>query len=131
MDTESALGALAALSQQTRLNTFRLLVKHQLEGLPAGEIARRMDVPQNTMSTHLAILSRSGLLVAERHSRSIVYRVDLDRFRALALFLMRDCCGGEAELCESLIAELVPGCGPEGPEPAARTGCHTDLVKAR
>ena len=110
MDIDSALTGLAALSQRTRLETYRLLVKHQPIGLPAGEVARLIDVPQNTMSTHLAILARAGLVVAERQSRSIVYRADLDRLRSLTLFLVRDCCGGEAELCESLIAELVPCC---------------------
>jgi DNA-binding transcriptional ArsR family regulator len=110
MDTDSALTALAALAQRTRLDTFRLLVKHQPAGLPAGEVARLMDVPQNTMSTHLATLARAGLVISERHSRSITYRADLARFRALTLFLVKDCCGGEAELCEALMSKLVPCC---------------------
>lgn len=110
MDIDSSLACLAALSQRTRLDTFRLLVRHQPDGLPAGDIARRMNVPQNTMSTHLAVLARAGLVISERQSRSIVYRADLDRLRSLTLFLVKDCCGGEAELCESLIAELVPCC---------------------
>ena len=110
MDIDSALTGLAALSQRTRLETYRLLVKHQPNGLPAGEIARLIDVPQNTMSTHLAVLAWASLVVAERQSRSVVYRADLERLRSLTLFLVKDCCGGEAELCESLIAELVPCC---------------------
>lgn len=110
MNIDSSLACLAALSQRTRLDTFRLLVRHQPDGLPAGDVARRMDVPQNTMSTHLAVLARAGLVVSERQSRSVVYRADLDQLRALTLFLVKDCCGGEAELCESLIAELVPCC---------------------
>lgn len=110
MDINSSLACLSALSQRTRLDTFRLLVRHQPEGLPAGDIARRMDVPQNTMSTHLAVLLRAGLVVSVRQSRSIVYRVDLNRLRSLTLFLVKDCCGGETEFCESLIAELVPCC---------------------
>ena len=110
MDIDSALVGLTALSQKTRLETYRLLVKHQPGGLPAGEIARLIDVPQNTMSTHLAVLARAGLVASERQSRSIVYRADLDQLRSLTLFLVKDCCGGEAELCESLIAELVPCC---------------------
>ena len=110
MDIDSALAGLAALSQKTRLETYRLLVKHQPDGLPAGEIARLIDVPQNTMSTHLATLARAGLVIAERQSRSIVYRADLDRLRSLTLFLVKDCCGGEADLCEALIAELGPCC---------------------
>jgi DNA-binding transcriptional ArsR family regulator len=108
MDIDSALAALAALSQKTRLETFRLLVKHLPEGLPAGEIARLADVPQNTMSAHLATLAQAGLATSERRSRSILYRAELDRLRALTLFLVKDCCGGEVRLCESLVAELDP-----------------------
>ena len=110
MDIDSALGALAALSQHTRLETFRLLVRHQPDGLPAGEIARLIGVPQNTMSTHLAILARSGLVTSERRSRSIIYHADLGRVRALTLFLVRDCCGGSADVCDMLLSELVPSC---------------------
>ncbi len=110
MDTETALLALAALSQATRLDTFRLLVRHEPDGLPAGEIARRIAVPQNTMSTHLAVLTRAGLAVAERRSRSIVYRAALPQVRELVLFLLKDCCGGRSDLCEPLLADLIPCC---------------------
>ncbi len=102
MDNDSAISALGALAQSTRLDTFRLLVRHEPEGLAAGEIARRLDVPQNTMSAHLGILARAGLVKAERHSRSIVYRADLDSLRGLTLFLVKDCCGGDAALCAPL-----------------------------
>ncbi|PSJ40615.1 ArsR/SmtB family transcription factor [Allosphingosinicella deserti] len=110
MDIDSALTCLAGLSQKTRLETYRLLVKHEPHGLPAGEIARLMDVPQNTMSAHLATLARAGLVMSERHSRSIVYRADLGRLRTLTLFLVKDCCGGGTELCEALVSELLPCC---------------------
>ena len=107
MDTKNAIAALAALAQPTRLDTFRLLVAREPEGVPVGELARMVDVPQNTMSTHLAILTRAGLIIGERRSRSIIYRANLDRFRQIALFLLKDCCGGRAELCAPLIAELT------------------------
>ena len=110
MDVETATSALAALSQGTRLETFRLLVRHEPDGLPAGEIARRLAVPQNTMSAHLAVLARAGLAVSERHSRSIIYRADLNRLTELMLFLVKDCCCGRAELCAPLIAALTPCC---------------------
>ena len=61
MESENAILALAALAQSTRLDVFRLLVKHEPDGLPAGEIARELAVPHNTMSSHLGILSRAGL----------------------------------------------------------------------
>ena len=110
MDDESAITVLGALAQNTRLDVFRLLVRLEPDGMAAGEIARQLDVPQNTMSAHLGILSRAGIVRSERHSRSIIYRADLDGLRALMLFLVKDCCAGNADLCAPLIAELTPCC---------------------
>jgi ArsR family transcriptional regulator, arsenate/arsenite/antimonite-responsive transcriptional repressor len=110
MKTESAILALAALAQSTRLEVFRLLIKHEPEGLAAGEIAKTLAVPQNTMSAHLAVLSRAGLVTARRFSRSIVYRADLARFQAVMLFMLNDCCDGRPEICAPLIESLTPCC---------------------
>lgn len=110
MDNDSAIAALGALAQGTRLDVFRLLVRHEPDGLAAGEVAKMLGVPQNTMSVHLATLARAGLIRSERRSRVINYRVELDRLKALTLFLVKDCCGGNAELCAPLIAELSPCC---------------------
>ena len=110
MENESAIDMFGALAQGTRLDAFRLLVRHEPEGLAAGEVARQLDTPQNTMSSHLAVLSRAGLIQSERRSRSIIYRADLSQLKALTLFLVKDCCEGRPELCEPLIAELVPCC---------------------
>ncbi len=107
MEPLDAIRALGALAQATRLETFRLLVRHEPEGLAAGDIARGVGVPQNTMSTHLAILSRAGLVLSERRARSIIYRADLDALRSVMLFLVKDCCGGRAELCHLLADELL------------------------
>lgn len=112
MESIEAIAALAALAQTTRLETFRLLVRREPDGVPAGELARLMDVPQNTMSAHLAVLARSGLVHGERHSRSIIYRADLARFREIALFLLRDCCDGRPDVCAPLFADLAPCCPP-------------------
>jgi ArsR family transcriptional regulator, arsenate/arsenite/antimonite-responsive transcriptional repressor len=108
MEQENAILALAALAQSTRLETFRLLVRHEPHGLPAGDIARTLAVPHNTMSTHLNILARAGVVSSERRSRLIVYRADVSRLRDLTLFLLKDCCGGDADLCAPLIEELNP-----------------------
>ncbi|MFK0208249.1 ArsR/SmtB family transcription factor [Agrobacterium sp. NPDC090283] len=113
MDNNIAITALGALAQSTRLETFRLLVRLEPEGIAAGELARLIDIPQNTMSAHLATLSRAGLVKSERQSRSIIYRADLDGLRELILFLLKDCCGGATELCAPLLAELTPCCSPE------------------
>ena len=113
MDIVEAIIALAALAQSTRLDTFRLLVRHEPGGLPAGEIARLLNVPQNTLSAHLGTLARAGLVRSERQSRSIIYRANLDQLRGLTMFLVRDCCGGQAEFCAPLIAELTSCCPSE------------------
>ena len=113
MDSTEAIVVLAALAQATRLDTFRLLVRHEPEGVPAGELARTMAIPQNTMSAHLAVLSRAGLVRGERRSRSIIYRADIERLRELTLFLVKDCCGGRPDLCSPLIADLSPCCPSE------------------
>ena len=99
MEQEQAILAFAALAQGTRLGVFRLLVKHEPEGLPAGEIARAIAVPQNTLSAHLAVLARAGLVMSERRSRSIIYRADLATLQRLTSFMVEDCCGGRGELC--------------------------------
>lgn len=99
MESEQIILALAALAQSTRLDVFRLLVKHEPEGLAAGEIARALAVPQNTMSSHLAILARAGLAISARQSRSVVYRADLVRLGGVVQFLLEDCCAGRSDLC--------------------------------
>lgn len=115
MESYDVITTLAALAQTTRLEAFRLLVQHEPDGLPAGELARLLDVPQNTMSSHLSTLARAGLIEGERQSRSIIYRAKLDRLKELMLFLLKDCCGGNADLCAPLIAELAPCCSPQEP----------------
>ena len=110
MESEPAILALAALAQSTRLDAFRLLVRHEPQGLPAGEVADQLAIPANTMSAHLGVLSRAGLITSQRRSRSIIYRADLDRLRELVLFLLKDCCEGRSELCLPLLAELAPCC---------------------
>jgi DNA-binding transcriptional ArsR family regulator len=113
MESEKAILALAALAQSTRLDVFRLLTKHEPDGLAAGDIAKALAVPQNTMSSHLAVLSRAGLVTARRFSRSIVYRADLKAFQAVVLFMLRDCCDGRPEICGPLIEDLTPCCQPK------------------
>jgi len=107
MDTQTAIDSFSALAQETRLAAFRLLVRHEREGLPAGEIARLVDVPHNTMSAHLAILTRARLLSSHRASRSIIYRADLAQVQETIRFLVRDCCGGRPEVCEPLLDSLA------------------------
>jgi ArsR family transcriptional regulator len=114
MDLASSVAALSALAQPTRLEVFRLLVRSEPKGLPAGEIAKLLGVPHNTMSTHLNILSRTGLVSSQRDGRSIVYRVDLGMVRSFFVYLLKDCCDGRPELCQPLLDDLTPCCQPNG-----------------
>jgi DNA-binding transcriptional ArsR family regulator len=106
MDEMRAIEALTALAQPTRLEVFRRLLKAHPDEIAAGEIARACKVPHNTMSTHLAALTRARLVSVRRDGRMMHYGADLDGFRWLIGFLMRDCCNGRAEICAPLVAEL-------------------------
>jgi len=106
MDNIDAIAALAALAQPTRLDVFRRLVACEPAGMPAGELARFLAVPQNTLSAHLAVLSRAGLATSERSSRSIIYRANVARLREVTQFLLEDCCGGRPDVCVSPVSDL-------------------------
>jgi len=110
MDQKAALEAIAALSHETRLTAFRLLVNAGPEGLPAGTISERLDVLSNTLSTHLGLLVRSGLVRSSREGRSIRYTADFECMRGLMEFLVRDCCAGRPEICSPLVA-IAESCG--------------------
>lgn len=114
MDIESSVATLSSLAQATRLEAFRLLVRNEPNGLPAGEIARLLGVPHNTMSSHLNILNHTGLVTSERLGRSIVYRVDMGVVRGFFVYLLKDCCDGRPELCQPLLEDLTPCCQPTG-----------------
>jgi ArsR family transcriptional regulator, arsenate/arsenite/antimonite-responsive transcriptional repressor len=94
-----ALAALAALGQPTRLEIFRLLMRREPDGAAAGAIAEAIGCPHNTLSTHLSILARSGLIRGTRDGRSIVYSANVEIMRSLISFLVNDCCDGHPELC--------------------------------
>jgi DNA-binding transcriptional ArsR family regulator len=98
MDINAALDAFDALSQRTRLEALRLLVRAGQGGIPAGDVARALDVPHNTMSSHFAVLSAAGLATSERQGRTILYRARYDALRDLIDFLVRDCCQGVLEM---------------------------------
>ena len=86
------------------MEVFRLLVKAGPEGLAAGEIARQLDTPANTMSAQLLVLSNANLIRARRDGRSIIYTVDYAAMSDLLIFLTEDCCNGRAEMCAPLAA---------------------------
>jgi DNA-binding transcriptional ArsR family regulator len=116
MSVPHALSALAALGQPTRLEIFRLLMRCEPGGLAAGAIAEEIGCPQNTLSSHLGILARAGLVRGTRDGRSIVYQADIKGMRALMTFLLTDCCDGHPEFCNLQIAirDKGYGCTPTG-----------------
>jgi DNA-binding transcriptional ArsR family regulator len=110
MDITRATRALGALSQESRLEAFRLLVRSGDDGMPAGGIARALEIPHNTMSSHLAILVNSGLVNSRRNGRSIIYSVDFEGTRELLSFLLEDCCLGRREVCSPVLDNILRGC---------------------
>ena len=94
MNEKDALSAFSALSNPSRLNVVRLLVKASPDGMPAGEIAEALSASPSQTSFHLSALSESGLIASQRQARHMIYRVNFDAFRGLVGFLLEDCCKG-------------------------------------
>lgn len=99
MEIKTAVNALSALAQETRLLLFRLLVENGPRGLPAGSIAEILQIPPNTLSFHLAQLIGAGLIQSHREGRRIVYAIEPKGVRSLLSFLSDECCEGRPELC--------------------------------
>lgn len=95
MEKQNAIGALAALAQETRLDVFRRLVEAGPEGLPAGEIGAELGLPSATLSFHLKELRSADVVASRRDGRSIIYRANFDTMRELVDYLTENCCGGK------------------------------------
>src|SRR5690242_9455943 len=109
MTGQHALAALYALGQSTRLDIFKLLMRHEPEGVSAGAIADELSCAPNTLSAHLSILARSGLVRGTRNGRFIMYHANVEGMRALLGFLVTDCCNGHPELCGFTSVERQAG----------------------
>lgn len=94
METANALDALSALAHESRLAVFRLLVQAGPEGMAAGLLAERLEIPPATMSFHLAHLARADLVATRREGRSIIYAADYGRMNGLVAYLTENCCRG-------------------------------------
>lgn len=95
MDIQNAITMFDALSQETRLRAFRLLVRAGVEGMPAGAVSEQLGTPHNTMSFHLKHLSNAGLISSRKEGRSVIYFANYDAMRDLIGFLIKDCCSGD------------------------------------
>ena len=105
METKTAVTALAALAQDSRLAIFRLLVQAGPAGLAAGKIGEALGVAPSSLSFHLKELARAGLVSSRQESRYVIYAADFHRMNALLTFLTENCCGGEP-----CIADACPEC---------------------
>ena len=106
MDTVQATVAFSALSHETRLTVFKLLIKEGEQGLSAGIIARQLKVQPSTLTAHLHILRRAGLIQSTRQQQKILYSANIQGTRDLLYFLTQECCQGHPEICAELNATL-------------------------
>jgi DNA-binding transcriptional ArsR family regulator len=106
MKKSTAIAALGALAQETRLDIFRLLVQRGPEGMAAGEIGERLGQPSPTLSFHLNQLRFAGLIAPRRKSRSIIYSANFRTMEDLLGYLTENCCGGRPDACKAA------GCAP-------------------
>jgi len=113
MKKPQALTALAALSQENRLDAYRLLVQAGPDGLPAGEVAARLGLSPNTLTFHFDRLREAGLVTVRREGRSMIYAAQYDTMNALVGYLTDNCCGGTATCAP------VPVCKPASRRAAA------------
>ncbi len=109
MDQETAIDAFAALAQTSRMTIYRLLVREGPDGLQVGEISRRLGIVTSTLSGHLAVLKRAGLLKATRNQREIHYSANLNAMNELVGFLLADCCNGQVDNCSEILSLLENG----------------------
>jgi ArsR family transcriptional regulator, arsenate/arsenite/antimonite-responsive transcriptional repressor len=105
MEKLDALAALAAISQETRLDIYRLLVQAGPAGLPAGRIGETLSLPSATLAFHLKELKHAKLASCTRSGRSLIYAAEYPTMNALLLFLTENCCGQTAT--------PVPICQPD------------------
>ena len=120
MKKSTAVVALGALAQETRLDIFRLLVAEGPEGLPAGEIGSRLRLPSPTLSFHLNQLRYAGLVTSRRESRSIIYAANYKTMNGVLGYLTENCCRGQPELCSPANRCAQPAHAPVRRRPVAR-----------
>lgn len=99
MKINSAISALAALAQESRLAIFRLLVERGPQGMAAGDVGARLHIPPATLSFHLKELSRAKLVASRQEGRFVIYSADFRTMNDLVGFLTENCCQGNPALC--------------------------------
>lgn len=100
VDVKDAVDALAALAHEHRLKVYRMLVEAGPEGLNAGTIAQRLDLPPSSLTFHLQHLHRAELITQQRNSRQLIYAADFAIMNELIGYLTENCCAGSS-ICDS------------------------------
>jgi ArsR family transcriptional regulator, arsenate/arsenite/antimonite-responsive transcriptional repressor len=127
VEKSSAIAALSALAQETRLDIFRMLVEQGPDGLAAGEIGNRLGLASPTLSFHLNQLRYAGLVTSRRESRSIIYAADYDNMNALLAYLTENCCKGRTQRCD----QKLPAPPLKRPTPARKRAPGARLARRR
>ena len=96
MKKDDALAALAALSQENRLEAFRLLVQAGPDGIAAGQVSEQLGLAPNALTFHLDRLKGAGLVTVRREGRSMIYAARYETMNDLVAFLTENCCQGAA-----------------------------------
>ncbi len=104
MEHDVVVTALAALAHEHRLKAYRLLVEAGPDGLAAGVVADRLDIPPSSLTFHLQHLLRAGLVSQRRVGRHLIYAMIPAAMNDIVGFLTENCCGGEAS--------CTPVCNP-------------------
>jgi len=120
MEIKTAVTALAALAQETRLSIYRLLVEAGPQGIAAGRISETLKVPGATLSFHLKELSRASLASARQEKQFIYYAVDFERMAELMTFLTQNCCQGMPQECLTVVETALGRCCPRQTKPKRR-----------
>lgn len=95
MEMFEACEAFSSLAQETRLKVFKLLIEYGSDGVTAGKIAEELEIPNNTLSFHLAHMSKAGLVGSEKDGRTITYFANAETIDTLIDFLQENCCARE------------------------------------
>lgn len=105
MNSIAAISAFGALAHEHRLAIYRALVKRGPDGLAAGAISSKLDLPPSSLTFHLQVLQRAGLIERRRQSRLLIYSADFPAMNSLVAYLTENCCVETGESCAT-------GCRP-------------------
>ena len=83
---------LSALGHPVRLAILRYVVQGGDQGVAAGDIQARVDMPASTLSHHLKRLADAGLLHGRSEGTFHYYAADYRALRALTDYVWEDCC---------------------------------------